>query len=99
MENCILYERQPDGTYKRSGELPAGTRFATVTSSAGAGLAVIKRVKEWEEILARGPLNKEWYRVIPAAAPRGMSDEAKAKLRELSKRKKEERETVEEKGN
>jgi hypothetical protein len=89
METFVLFERQSDGTYKRSGELPKGTRFATLTYPGCTGRVIVKRVKEWEDVLARGPLTKEWYKMIAAEAPHKMSDETKAKLREFNARKKE----------
>lgn len=87
--NCILYERQPDGTYKVTGELPKGTRFCTVVSSAQHTPGTVQRVKKWLEILDSGPLKQDWYKVVPAENPHPMSDKAKEKLRALNESKKE----------
>lgn len=88
----IRFTRQPDGTYVRTGDLPKGTRYATVIISNGNGLGAVKKASEWIETLERGPLKQEWYEVVPAASPKGaMSDEAKEKLAEINRRKKEER--------
>ena len=92
MPDTILYTRQPDGVYKKEGALPKGTRFASVVYSVDTGVpSTIKRVHEWEAILDRGPLKQEWYKIIPAAAPRRMTDEAKEKLADINRAKKEER--------
>jgi len=95
-QDFVLFERQADGSYKRSGELPKGTRFALVEISAGEELHVVKRAKDWLEILSRGPLKQAWYKVVPADNPKPMSEDAKEKLRELNRRKKEELEAEEE---
>jgi hypothetical protein len=91
-QDFILFERQVDGKYKRTGELPKNTRYATVVNSSqpnGGGLHTVKRVNQWLEILSEGPLKHEWYKVVPADNPKPMSDEAKEKLRELNRQKKE----------
>jgi hypothetical protein len=92
MPDAILYTRQPDGTYTKTGELPKGARLATVVSSVDTGVpSTIKCVKDWELILDCGPLKQEWYKIIPADAPHRMTDEAKEKLTEINRRRKAER--------
>lgn len=94
-QDFILYERQPDGTYTRTGELPKGTRNATVISSKPSDApSAVKSVKYWEELLARGPLAQAWYKIVPAESKRPMSAEAKAKLAALSAQKKADREPI-----
>ena len=90
MADTIKFIRQPDGTYVRSGELPPGTRWAVVRSSAGAGLGVSKRVNEWLRILEAGPLKQDWYELIPDEAPHRMTKEAKEKLALLNQQRKDE---------
>jgi len=89
-QDFVLYERQPDGKYTRSGELPKGTRYATVITpdTVEGTRAVVKKAKEWEAILDAGPLKKVWYKMVAAPSPHPMSDKAKEKLQALAEEKK-----------
>jgi hypothetical protein len=94
-QDFILYERQPDGTYKRTGELPKKTRNATVVSSKPSDAPpVVKTVKYWDELLARGPLSEPWYKIVPAESKHPMSAEAKEKLAAFNAQRLADREPV-----
>ncbi len=88
-QDFILYERQPDGTYTRSGALPKGTRYAGVVSptTVEGSRLTIKRAKDWIDVLDRGPLKLAWYKLIAQPSPHPMSDKAKEKLRALAESK------------
>ena|SRR5271157_4890033 len=88
-QDFILYERQSDGTYTKSGALPKGTRYAGVispTTAEGARLTV-KRAKDWQDVLDRGPLKLEWYKLVAQPSPHPMSDKAKERLQALAEEK------------
>jgi hypothetical protein len=88
ISEAVTFSRNPDGTYTRTGELPKGTRYVTVTSSVSTVPSISKRLHEWEAVLTRGPLKAAWYRMLAVDAPQTMTEEAKHKLADLSKKKK-----------
>jgi hypothetical protein len=80
-------------TFRIEGELPEGTRWVTIQiAGRDLGMRVVRRVKEAREIIEmaflKGNAPQDWYRLVPAQAPTGMSDEAKEKLRDLSAKRK-----------
>jgi hypothetical protein len=81
----IVFKRQADGSYQQSGELPKGTRYATVhfyRDGVLSGGYATKSVKEWVEIIAGATHGKDYYELHPAPSPRRpMSEQTKAALR------------------
>lgn len=87
----ILFQRQPDGSYIQSGELPAGTRYVSVYIN-GTKCVSIKKTAEWLDVfkvgMALGQLKAQYYEVSPEAAPAKMSEETKNILKTVNAKKK-----------
>jgi len=83
----IIWLRQPDGAFQRSGELPKGTRYVLVQmlsdgdvwvgnsrKSASAGVSLIQGA------IASGHVRRKGYRVVPATPS---SEETRARFAEV----------------
>ena len=83
--NVLIYHRQPDGTYKWEGELVAaasGYQIMQAETGRAFGDFSLERAKE---ILEKGPLRQEWYKVIPIPEKEVSGAAAKAKARKEEK--------------
>lgn len=83
----IFFRRQPDGSYKRSGELPSGTRYTCIVMD-GVQLSAVLKTQVWLDVLEKGPLRAQVYELAPASAPVLMTEDAKEKLKKVSSDKK-----------
>jgi hypothetical protein len=95
----ILYTRQDDGTYTKSGELPQGTKWVTIEIAGRKTAHLVKRVGVTTDFIEteikRGFARADWYALVPATASNAMSDEAKEKLRTINAQKKADKEARE----
>lgn len=83
--NVLIYRRQPDATYKWEGELVAaasGYQIMQAETGRAFGDFSLERAKE---ILEKGPLRQEWYKVIPIPEKEVSGAAAKAKARKAEK--------------
>ena len=83
--NVLTYRRQPDGTYKWEGELvAAASSYQLMQAETGRAFGdfTLERAKE---ILEKGPLRQEWYKVIPIPEKEVSGAAAAAKQRKAEK--------------
>ncbi len=83
--NVLIYRRKPDGTYVWEGELVAaasGYQIMQAETGRPFGDFTLERAKE---ILEKGPLRQEWYKVIPIPEKEVSGAAAKAKAKKEEK--------------
>ncbi len=83
--NALIYRKQADGTYKWEGELGAvAASYQIVQAETGRpfGDFTLQRAKE---LLEKGPLRQEWYKVIPIPEKEVSGAAAKAQERKAVK--------------
>jgi len=80
-------------SFRTEGQLPKDTKYVRIIIGdlekwAKPAMKIAKAIKLIEDAFRTGQVRAPWYRLEATAAPAGMSEETKAKLRQINEDKK-----------
>ena len=80
-------------SFRKEGKLPEGTKYVRIIIGdlekwAKPAMKITKAINLIEDAFRVGQARAPWYRLEATAAPAGMSEETKAKLRKINEDKK-----------